>query len=298
MTVQIFRSTDPAAPVLNGTAGSLIAVLDHCLRDGLGWTKTDFGGNQVAYTQPGGNARILQVDDSIGTTANVKGWETLTAFNTGTNSWYPTGGASGTQVQKAPYGGAPIPWTLISNIQLFHMSTLYYPAANYADFWSFGDIVSYYSGTDNFATILGGSNSTDGEPGWLYGPSAWTVVSNRMSVDRAYDQTTLNPAVGVVSQNALQPANLPGGSTSTPIPNVDGRLFMSPYWLVDFPGTTTGGKRGLIPGIWAPGGQGQWNVGDRFTSGSGPLSGRTFEIINAGAGSFAAIETSDTWGGF
>jgi hypothetical protein len=108
MTVQIFRSTDAGAPVLNGTAGSLIAVLDHCLVSGLSWTKTAFGGNQVAYTQPGGNHRILQVDDSIGTTANVKGWETLTAFNTGTNPWFPTGGASGVQVQKAPYGAAPL----------------------------------------------------------------------------------------------------------------------------------------------------------------------------------------------
>ena len=299
MSVQIFRSTDSGSPVLNGTAGSLIAVLDHCLVSGLSWTKTDFGGNKVSYTQPGGNHRILQIDDSIGTTANATGWETLTAFNTGTNSWYPTGG-SAVQVQKAPLGGPyPIAWRLVSNIQLFHMVIEYYAGGAYTDFWSFGDINSYYSGTDNFATILGGSLSTDGEPGWLYGPSYWSSPSTRMSVDRAHDQTTLNPAVAVVSQFQMNPAATPGGGTTTPCPNSDGRLFMSPYWLVDFPNTTTGGKRGLIPGVWCPDSQNNFADGDRITASAGPLAGRTFEFAElTGNNCQVALEVSDTWGGF
>lgn len=300
MAVTIFRSTASGAPTLNGTAGSLIAVLDYCLVSGLGWAKTVLGTNQAKYTQPGGNARIIQVDDSIGATANVKAYETLTAFNTGTNSWLPTASTSGVSVQKAPLGGTSIPWRLVSNAQLFHMAISYYPSSGYVDFWSFGDISSYYSGTDNFATILGGSSSADGRPGWLISAgSSWATASTRMAVDRAHDQTTVNPAVGVIGQYEINPSTIPGNTVTVPAPNVDGRLLMSPYWLVDFPGTTTGGKRGLIPGVWSPASQNQFGDGDQIVVSSGPLSGRTFEFVELpGAPGQVALEISNTWGGF
>ena len=56
---RIFRSTDAGAPVLYGSTGSLIGVLDHCLYSGSGWLKP-FPNSGSAVTSPSGSWACYQ----------------------------------------------------------------------------------------------------------------------------------------------------------------------------------------------------------------------------------------------
>lgn len=88
----VYSSTDASAPVLNGVAGSLIAVLDACLVTGYGaksaagWTKEFSGTNKAAYKMGlGGTARrmFLRVDNAIGNYARIVGYDTMSDVDTG-----------------------------------------------------------------------------------------------------------------------------------------------------------------------------------------------------------------------
>jgi hypothetical protein len=293
MAVQIFRSTDAGAPVLNGTAGSLISIFDHCLVTGASWTKTSLGSNQAAYTQPvGSNGFSIQVDDSAGTTAQITAYETISAFNTGTNEWHPSGGR--VVVGKDPFSVTPpIGWRLITNGNLFHFTTHWYPISGYSDFITFGDIVSYSSTTDIYNTILAGSPSYSNSLGWLADiTNSFAIASSGMSVDRSYDQSTLNPSVSTNTNYQFLETNS-SGANGLPFPNCDGSLSFSPIWL----GETAHSYRGLIPGVWCVNHQYPFNDGDQVAITSGPMTGRTFECVGT-SGNQAMIELSNTWGGF
>lgn len=100
MTVQFYQSTDASAPVLSGTVGSLIAVLDACLVNGYGskaaagWTKAFSGTNTAAYRMSAvdGTGFYLNVDDSGpggggAREARMTGFETMSAIATGTGQF-------------------------------------------------------------------------------------------------------------------------------------------------------------------------------------------------------------------
>lgn len=90
---QILRSSDGGAPTLNGTAGSLIGVLDVLLdiggSDGL-WEKVFSGTNKAAYRAFSGERYYLRVDDSSAQSAAVRGFATMSDVDTGTGQ-FPTG---------------------------------------------------------------------------------------------------------------------------------------------------------------------------------------------------------------
>jgi hypothetical protein len=292
MTVQIYRSTDSGAPVLNGTAGSLIAVLDHCLVSGLSWTKTVLGTNQAAYKQPSGsNGFSIQVDDTAGATAAITAYETITAFNTGTNEFHPTAGRI--QLAKNPYSATPpIPWRLISNINLFHLIVDWYGSNTFTDLLTFGDIISYSSAADIYNTVLCGTPAYSSSLSWASQLSnSYVSAAAYASVARSYDQTSLSPAVSTPVHYEI--AATGAGANGLPYPNCDGTLHLSPIWLAE----TAHSYRGLIPGIWAPCHQTPFQDGDQIVITTGPLSGRTFECAY-GQDNQILIELSNTWGGF
>jgi hypothetical protein len=290
MTVQIFRSTDPGAPVLHNTAGSMIGVLDYCLVTGLGWTKAVLGTNQASYTQPAGsNGFYMQVDDTSTTTTAITAYETLTAFNTGTNEWHPTAGR--VQLAKNPLSLTSVAWKLVSNGSLFHLIVIQSPASQYADLLTFGDIVSYSSGTDTHATVLMGAAAYSNNLSWVGQlSSSYKATATFSSVDRSYDQTTLNPTTSIPSLYEISYSG--GGSSGLPYPNCDGTLRLAPVWLAE----TAHSYRGLIPGVWIPCHPAAFQTGDTFTISSGPLAGRSFDATYAS--NVVLLETSNTWGGF
>jgi hypothetical protein len=95
--IVFYNSTDASAPVLSGTAGSLIALLDAVLVNGygskasLGWAKTYSGTNKAVYRSANiaSNRFYLRVDEtgvSAGgqKEAQVRGYETMSDVDTGT----------------------------------------------------------------------------------------------------------------------------------------------------------------------------------------------------------------------
>lgn len=101
--VTLYKSTDASAPIMNSSAGSLIAVLDACLVNGYGakpaagWAKQviDAGTFQATYTQ-GAIAGLVQkkvyVKDDAATPGNATAWAcdacTVSATPTLTNKFW------------------------------------------------------------------------------------------------------------------------------------------------------------------------------------------------------------------
>jgi len=92
-TIIHYTSLDSSAPQLTGAAGSLIAILDACLVNGYGskspagWTKEYSGTNVASYRNPttgGRNGVYLDVKDTNATYYTCRGYETMTAIDTGT----------------------------------------------------------------------------------------------------------------------------------------------------------------------------------------------------------------------
>jgi hypothetical protein len=88
----VYRSDDASAPVLNGTVGSLINLLDKILVTGYGskpaagWTKPFTGTNSAAFRMgAGGTAErmYLQVLDTNALYATIRGFVSMTDVNTG-----------------------------------------------------------------------------------------------------------------------------------------------------------------------------------------------------------------------
>lgn len=112
-SVKYFHSELPGAPVLSGTAGSLIAVLDACLVNGWGLiTATSVvvsGGVATATFAAGHSFEPLSVALVTGATpAGLNGEQRITTTSTNTISWATTvadGTATGTiTVKLAPAG--------------------------------------------------------------------------------------------------------------------------------------------------------------------------------------------------
>lgn len=138
MPVNVYRSGDPGAPALNGTAGSLIAVLKACLVDGYGsklpagWSMPFSSGSPItkAVFKQGPKTGLPQyhlrvVDDGTltagGREAALRAYETMTGIDTGTNE-FPTSSqlAAGAICRKSHTADATArPWMLLADDRTF-----------------------------------------------------------------------------------------------------------------------------------------------------------------------------------
>lgn len=147
MPVKVYRSSDAGAPTLDGSAGSLIAVLKACLVDGYGaktgagWTMPFSAGapitkavfKQGAFagppTRPQYHLRVVD-DGSLaagGREAAVRGYETMSDVDTGTGE-FPTVAqrAGGMCVRKSHDANAKT-WILVADHRTFTL-LVYHPS--------------------------------------------------------------------------------------------------------------------------------------------------------------------------
>ena len=300
MTVSIYRSTDPSAPVLTASAGGLINVLDACLVYGYtghpaaGWTKAFSGSNKAAYKQPvGSNSFYLDVDDT-GAASRLRAYETMTAIATGTN---PTPNdpqlAGGVYVAKSSAADTIAkPWTLVTNGKIFY---LFIDCANtnYADgqLFSFGDFPSYKA-SDAYNTVIMGNSAaaySNAAPSGITSALGTTIVGHFIVRSHTQIGTSITSA-------KITDAPMVGGSMgiapAMPYPNpIDGGLYLSPLRITE---PTAFVIRGIFPGLWCPLHDRPLQQGDTF-AGSGTLAGKTFEAFNLYSSAQCFIETSNTW---
>lgn len=303
MTVRVYRWDDASAPTLNGTAGSLIAVLDACLVTGYGtktasgWTKPYTGTNLAAFLMPtGSNLHYLRVDDTTATSASWRGYEVMTDVNTGTGPFPTVAQMAALYLTKSSTADTTArQWVLVCNgpTVLLHVNHDNGATSTSGAVYVFGSLTSYKTG-DTYSTFISGNSSTAYSSNNFYVGSSYAssaAIANHYVV-RSYTQVGASIGVnkGIDSYKAGS-TNLGSGSLVYPSP-VDGGLYMSPIYIGEPSPTVC--VRGILPGAWAALHPQPLAHLDTL-SGSGALSGKTFLALRLYSASQVLFETSDTW---
>jgi len=314
MSVYIYRSTDASAPALTGWAGSLIAVLDACLVNGygskapVGWTKPWSGTNLASYRSNVGSQLYVGVDDGAGTTARIRGFQTMTAAGVAAGSGafpFPSDVqvSGGLWVIKSNAASSLArPWVLISNGKIFYLFIDLDTTDTHGTITAFGDISSYKASDSNCSILI--ANTTGS-----YANCYFPVLSNVSStiaghyLSQKFDGISYSISVGKVPINGWLSHDYMSGWAGFPLIQdpepIAGGKILSPIGISEMSGSF-GVPRGRLPGIWAAahavfGSTGDTIQGDPNTA----LAGKTvelFKIYNVNATlCMCLIETSDTW---
>ncbi len=315
MAVTVYKSTDASAPVLNGTAGSLVAVLDAILVNGYGaksaagWAKEFSGTNKAVYRPPSGTRFRLRVQDDApraapfndGCEARLRGFETMSNVDTGTEA-YPTtvNVANGIIMRKSTSGDSTSrAWVCVADARTLYFFAKTGDFTGYASFM-FGDFYSLKTSPTHNSIIIGrvieqiaATPSADPAVERLDNLAAITAVATGHYTARPESGQANAINVGKHG-NAAHSAVTLVGLLQYPNPS-DAALHLSPVHIHEIQGPAL---RGRLRGFWHflhPVGS-PVNDGDTW-SGTGPLSGKTFLAIKPtpnGLGTFV-METSDTW---
>lgn len=332
MTVRLYKSTDASAPVLTGSVGTLVALLDAVLVNGYGsqtaagWTKPYSATNKGSYRMgtSGNTGFYLDVDDSGpggggAREARMRGYEVMTASATGTNPFPTVAQSSFANIcrKSTSADSTARPWYMVADSSCFHLfvDTGDYTSPNYSFTFSFGDFFSYKSGDAyNCACIGRSSENSNGDTSdnlamvW-FGNATLTTPASGHYLARMWTGTggsiqfaKHTALLGFIGSGAGGNVNSPCGSGGAIVtyPNgPDAGLEMAPLWVGH-----NGSIRGYLKGLWAPLHNQPCGHGDTF-SGTGNMSGKSFLALNVKStsnnnslGSTSGqiiVETSDTW---
>lgn len=304
MALTIYRSSDAGAPSLTGAAGSLIALLDACLRTGYGtkagagWTKPFTGTNIAAFRQgAGGNGRYLRVwnartsaDGSGHFSANVRGYEAMTAVSAGTGA-FPTTGQSpgnGLAVSYLQDGMPPgFEWILRATPSWFDLTVQKSTIDD--EYFAFGSFPSFKSG-DTFNEYIS-AGRTIGEPNTMQTSDG----SASLYITRSDTGTGASVQAYYLAAGPSYEPYVGSGDTRFAYPNrPDNAALLHPYVLM-----ADVHVRGMVPGLWGlAGGTSKLGFGSTF-DGQGTTAGKSFQVSrNVGYGSCLILEVSDTIDGF
>lgn len=247
--VKVFRWDDTGAPQIGvNTAGDLKTVLKACLNAGygsktaLGWDIVGEDTNRIAVksANAASTKSVLWVDDSHGTTAIVRAYESMTDLNTGVGRFQYRYGHSYEYYPKSSSSGSA-KWVLIGHDTAFVF--LIFPNTNYAKAnpLFFGDFPSFKSGDQYNNMLMTWFENRVTQPyfeasypgiGATYDLRGFTA-----SICRAYNQTTKNAGNVYFSTQAIAsgyPERIAGG------------WMGAPAYIVE-----AGSYRGILPGITA-----------------------------------------------
>jgi len=299
MTVRLYRATDASAPVLNGSAGTMINLLAKCLVNGYGskspagWTVeyTDLA-NRMVFRAPTGHRRFLRVDDdipSLNRLATVQAYNIMSGVDTG-EGLFPllTQSATGIQFLKSDVedGTNLRDWILLANEKIFYLIVNWNLSAQFVDatISCFGEYYSF-NPSDAYNTILAGKRT-----------QSFSIDSNLnpfgsySNISSTVDGTYTERAFTQIGSSVLMGKHGDSAKAGLQFPNpTDGGVFYAPICL-----TEPNVVRGILPGIWhIPHNASDMNHGDTF-DGVGVHAGKTFMICKYYQG-VVALEISDTW---
>lgn len=326
--VQVYKSTDGSAPTLNGTVGSLVALLDACLVVGYGakaaagWTKPFTGTNAAVFRNSAtlGTGFYLDVNDNgpgagVAREARLRGYEVMTAVATGTNP-FPTvaQATNGLFVRKSITADTTArAWTIVADETVFYLfiETGDFTAPVSVSTFAFGDFFSYKTSDAYRCIIIGRLTENSGstaDDSLARVPTALASMANTVTghyVARSWSAIGGSLAVGKVIDYAKCGT---GGGSGTCIgryvagdgmtyPNgPDSGLYLSPIWI-----NHSSAVRGYLKGLWAPLQNRPLSHNDTF-SGTGVMSAKTFLVqdvhnsqLNSSTGGQVMVETTNTW---
>lgn len=312
MTVRVYRWDDASAPVLNGQAGSLVALLDACLVNGYGakaaagWTKAFSGTNKAAYRQGiGSNQFYLRVDASGANYPRIVGYESMTDVDTGAAP-FPTESqlAGGAYLNTSSTTDATArPWLIVATEKAFYLWIGYNVTAATGlgtvaalPIVFFGDVNSYKSGDAGHTMLIAaaGASGASNYFGALSSSGLSSAAAGHWAA-RSHTQVvgsiTCGKHTDVVKSEGASSVGV--GGVAYPDP-VTGGMLLSPIFVHESAARVV---RGVLPGAWGPLHALPGGPGDTF-SGSGAMAGKQFILLdcaNASTRCRIALETSDTW---
>jgi hypothetical protein len=318
-----YSSADASAPVLSGTNGALVALLDAILVDGYGskaaagWTKAYSGTNKAAYRSGAGTQFYLRVLDDGSLTgaardAGVRGYESMSDVDTGTNP-FPTVAqfANGLNWRKSSSADATArTWLAYADnrtLYLFVISNDTSAATQYI-MYMFGDFYSYTPGDVYNCAIMGVNSFSAAAISMTTAQTSDMVTAAlqgggsgaRTGKYKARLSTGTGSSTQFSTKGGMGLVSTAGTTQSTTLlgvlgyPNAsDGGLYLHPIWVMDdsTPDVVHGELRGFHHQCHPIAGFGH---GDTF-GGAGNFTGRTFITIKpTPAGGVYVVETSNT----
>lgn len=298
MALTVYRSSDPGAPSLTGTAGSAIALLDAILVNGYGtkaaagWTKEFSGTNLAAYRMAatgGGNGHYLRLDDTAPTMGRWIGYESMTGVSTGSGP-FPTESqqSDGFYLRKSSSADSTVrPWVAFANNRIIYLFTSAYsvgfgntggPAYEGAMLFGQGD--SLVQG-DAYATFAIGDVYQSSTYGDIAGatPNSGGALGGHF-VARPYGQVGGSLQVSKSAQNRGAPTDVLGGGTHLPTSAdpITGTVYLSQVYIMEDVGSYQPVPRAAMPKLFAPQHNLLGNHTDVF-AGAGALVGRSFMLV-------------------
>lgn len=176
MTVTVYRSTDASAPVLTGSVGTLLTLLDAVLVNGYGsqsaagWTKPfSNSGNIGCYKNSAvdGTGFCLNVNDAGPGAGGARetrmtGFQTMSALSTGTGQ-FPTSGQLAIGIgavvcrKSATADATARAWTIVADDTVFYLITENgdYISPTWPSLFVFGDVFAYKTSDAYRCAIIG-----------------------------------------------------------------------------------------------------------------------------------------------
>jgi hypothetical protein len=316
MTITVYKSTDSSAPVLSGTAGSLISILDACLVNGYGtkaaagWTKEYSGTNLAAYrmtTTSPATGMYLRVDDTDSRDARLVGYETMSDISTGTGPFPAASVVGGQWMPKSDaVSSTSRPWVLIATNRSFYFFSIIntsttYPVLSASDrAMFFGDLVTRKAVDGYECLLMAPGNAYNNQNGVLGNcqsiNSSYAVMSGHY-LARGYTGTgsSIQVAKGRNYKSSFSSSTL-GASVTGGFPN-------SITNSINFATVTVAESgivfRGFLPGFYEiiGGTNSGFRSFDEFT-GSGTMSGKNLIVIpvtNTSVTGYCSLQTNGSW---
>jgi len=262
--ITVYRSDDASAPVLSGTAGTLIAVLDACLVNGYGsqasagWAKAFTGTNLAVYRAPQGQRFYLRVDDTHAQYPVLRGYRAMTAVSTGTGLFPTTVQLSGGIRTVKSYASSTTarPWIVVASPRACYLwisfnATDMGAVNTSVDMCFFGDIASYLPGDAYGAAIIGKIVADISASSTLFA-NALTTGAQAAGHYLASDFAQSGNAAQFACLQSVIAASMYAGAAGSFYPDpITGGMLLERLRLVEG-GTTQKLVRGHLPGCYNP----------------------------------------------
>jgi hypothetical protein len=321
VAIRVYRHTDASAPVLTGQVGSMSALLKACLVTGYGsktaagWGNPFSGAAGQEVFRPGSGVRHYFAHDDAGPgagtfkEARIFGWETMTAWATGTGQFPLTGvSASGVVDLKSSTADATArPWVVIADDRTcyafadFSHTTAQYLAGTIPNYSGvcFGEIYSALTVADLFRSIVIGRN-IENSTSAINDPLPWIVsaVTGLTQTGHYMPRTITGLGVAIAAKkwgdwtraNGAAQTWVGLGVSGMAVPDpATGAIHLAPVHVSDDVGLR-GRMRGLFQLCHA---QTPFADGDTIV-GSGAYAGRTFLVVKGVQGGSTTAGASNS----
>lgn len=261
-----YRSTDSGAPVLSGTAGSLIALLDACLVNGYGakaaagWTKNYSGTNKAVYRPSHGSRFYLRVldDGSDGAQgarlARVRGYESMSDVDTGTGE-FPTDAqvSGGLYLGKSSTADSTArTWVVLADGKRAIVMIAHHASHTQSYTQAFFGDLGGASAADPYAAMLVAAKDATNAVTTLVGSTVQSASVVHGTAGATASGYSPRARVGTGTSSGAhinRGGTVTGNSTYTAGPDTSGNVWTEAILVRDSSTVDTNAPRGYVPGI-------------------------------------------------